>query len=99
MTDTPMPTDATAAYRASVERHLADLLEEIRQDLTAGLRAHLADVVADLRPGEALEHRLGSPARFAVAVLGYSPALESFQQDHATAPMPKPVYTACAPHH
>lgn len=93
MTDTPVRTEA-AAYRDAVERHLADLLEEIRQDLTAGLRAHLADVAADLRPGETLEHRLGGPARFAASVLGYSPALEPFQQDHATAPTPKPVYTA-----
>jgi hypothetical protein len=99
MTDTPEQPDPTAAYRDSVERHLADLLEEIRQDLTAGLRAHLADVAAELRPGETLERRLGSPERFAVGVLGYSPALESFQRDHATAPPPRAVCTATATHH
>jgi hypothetical protein len=94
MTDAPTPTDVIAAYRASVEHHLAVLLEDIRQDLAAGLRAHLADVASDLRPGETLEHRLGSPDRLAVAVLGYNPALESFQEDHATAPASRSVYTA-----
>ncbi|GAA2133879.1 hypothetical protein [Glycomyces algeriensis] len=94
MTDTPAQTDVTAAYRASVEHHLAALLEEIREDLAAGLRAHLADVASDLRPGETLEHRLGSPDRLAVAVLGYSPALEAFQEDHATVPPSRAVYTS-----
>ncbi|WP_205327916.1 hypothetical protein [Glycomyces sp. YM15] len=93
MTDTPVQNDV-AAYRASVERHLADLLEEIRQDLVAGLRAHLADVAADLRPGETLEQRLGGHARFAASVLGYSPVLEPFQQEYATAPPSRPVYTS-----
>ncbi|MDN3238696.1 hypothetical protein [Glycomyces tritici] len=94
MTDAPTPTDVIAAYRASVEHHLAVLLEEIREDLAAGLRAHLADVASDLRPGETLEHRLGSPDRLAVAVLGYSPALEAFQEDRATPPSPRAVYTS-----
>ncbi|MDA1362112.1 hypothetical protein O1R50_20970 [Glycomyces luteolus] len=93
MTDTPVQNDV-AAYRASVERHLDDLLEDIRQDLVAGLRAHLADVAADLRPGETLEQRLGGHARFAAAVLGYSPVLEPFQQDYATAPPSRRVYTS-----
>jgi hypothetical protein len=94
MTDAPTPTDVIAAYRASVEHHLAVLLEEIREDLAAGLRAHLADVASDLRPGETLEHRLGSPDRLAVAVLGYSPALESFQEDRATPQSSRRVCTS-----
>ncbi|MFG3338997.1 HAAS signaling domain-containing protein [Glycomyces sp. NPDC048151] len=94
MTDTPARRDQVAAYRDTAERHLADLLEEIRLDLVAGLRAHLADVAADLRPGETLERRLGSPEECAAAALGYSTVLESFQHDHATATPPRPVYTA-----
>lgn len=80
MTDTPMSTDTITAYRASVERHLAALLDEIRQDLAAGLRAHLAEVASELRPGETLEHRLGSPAQCASSVLGYSPSLASLEE-------------------
>lgn len=96
---THTPTDAAAhrddtVYRIAVERHLDALLQEIRLDLAAGLRAHLADVAAGLRPGETLEHRLGSPEACAAAVLGYSAALETFAPDRATAPPPRPVYTA-----
>jgi hypothetical protein len=90
---THTPTD-TASYRDAVERHLDALLQEIRLDLAAGLRAHLADVAAGLRPGETLEHRLGSPEACAAAVLGFSSALETFAHDHATAPPPRPVFTA-----
>jgi hypothetical protein len=90
---THTPADA-AAYRDAVERHLDALLQEIRLDLAAGLRAHLAEVAAGLRPGETLEHRLGSPEACAAAVLGYSAALESFQSDYATAPPSRPVFTA-----
>ncbi|MBO3733587.1 HAAS signaling domain-containing protein [Glycomyces niveus] len=79
MTDTPA---ATAAYRDAVERHLAALLDEIRRDIAAGLRAHLADTAADLRPGETLEHRLGSPEQCASQALGYHPSLAPYQDDY-----------------
>lgn len=65
MTDAPAPTDATAAFRASVERHLADLPADIRDDLIAGLRTHLTEVASELGPGERLEHRLGSAEQYA----------------------------------
>jgi len=82
MTPAPVQTDPIAAYRDAVERHLADLLDDLRLDLLAGLRAHLADVAAELRPGETLEQRLGGPAQCASAVLGYSPALAHLHEEH-----------------
>lgn len=82
MTDTPVQADVLADYRDSAERHLAALLEEIRDDIAAGLRAHLADVASDLRPGETLEQRLGSPAQCASSALGYSPSLVHHQDEY-----------------
>ena len=82
MFHTPVQTDQVAAYRDSVERCLADLLEEIRRDLCAGLRAHIADVAAELGPGETLEQRLGGPEQCASQVLGYNPSLAHLQEDY-----------------
>jgi hypothetical protein len=85
MNDTPVRTDPITAYRDAAERHLAALLDEIRDDLAAGLRAHLAEVAAELKPGETLEHRLGSPAQCASSALGYCSSLEVFHQDYTAA--------------
>jgi len=51
-------TNPIAAYRAAVERHLADLPDAIREDLAAGLGARLA---AD----PTLIERLGDPEKYA----------------------------------
>jgi len=53
-------TDPVAAYQASVERHLADLPDAIREDLIADFRPHLVQAASGLGPGRPLEHRLGS---------------------------------------
>ncbi|HEX2143901.1 MAG TPA: hypothetical protein VHG10_05260 [Glycomyces sp.] len=55
-------------YQASVERHLADLPDDLRRMLTADLRTRLTEVAAGSRPNEALEHRLGSAERYAMAL-------------------------------
>jgi hypothetical protein len=60
-----MTYHSTDAYRAAVERHLADLPDHVRAGLADGIRADLARAVAALAPGEPLDRRLGGAESYA----------------------------------
>ncbi len=68
--------DEVDAFVAEVERRLADLTAEERDELVGGLRADLADRLADHDGPEPPEQVLGDPASYAAelrAAAGFPP--------------------------